>query len=74
MFKLLVSNTSVNLSIAFELLGPGIFVLTIGPLGSPANSASAEGERFEEICGEILEVKGVELDTEEEGATAAAVA
>lgn len=34
MFKLLVSKTSLSLSIAFLLFGPGISVLTMGPLGS----------------------------------------
>jgi hypothetical protein len=39
MFRLLVSNTLVNLSIASWLFGPGIVVLTIGRLGSSGKNS-----------------------------------
>jgi hypothetical protein len=75
MFRLLVSNTLVSLSIAFELFGPGICVLTIGPLGSPLKSVFEEDGSLEEDGGATLSLEGVELEAEDEvGATAAAVA
>jgi hypothetical protein len=39
MFKLRVSNTLLNLSVALALSGPGICVFTIGALGSSGKKA-----------------------------------
>jgi hypothetical protein len=70
-----VSNTFVNRSIALELFGPGICVLTTGPLGSPTKSGFEEDGRLEDGLEDTLSVDGVEMVAEEEvGATLAAVA
>jgi hypothetical protein len=65
MFKLRVSNTLLNLSIAFLLSGPGICVWMIGPLGSSAKNgcsplsataaAAAEAYRRRSAIGKVLE-------------------
>jgi hypothetical protein len=59
MFKLRVSNTLLNLSIAFWLSGPGMAVLIIGSLGSSGKkgcsllsaTAAAVAAEAERLCG-----------------------
>jgi hypothetical protein len=63
MFKLLVSNTLLSLSIAFLLSGPGISVSTMGCLGSSGKNgcsplsamaaAAAEACRLWKVAGAL---------------------